>query len=254
MKKICIVTLGCPKNIVDSDKIFDDISSNFISTEMFPEADIILINTCGFIMDAMQEPFFYPQSIGKIKEQRNDLVIIVYGCAVTRMLNETFDFSKNFPYVDKFFAVSQQKELKEYLLNQSTIKSKPSNHNTSPPAKTKRKTNPAPATTTTTPPLFYSYIKISDGCNRECSFCTIPSIKGKYVSVPKEQIIKDVRNEIEKGKKEIILVHAQKYQKEIGERLTKGYSPKGSVNAFINRAIEETMERDMKAGEVNASV
>ena len=54
---------------------------------------------------------------------------------------------------------------------------------------------------------------------------------------------------VEKGKKEIILAHAQKYQKEVGEKLTKGYSPKGSVNGFINRAIDETIERDKKAGE-----
>jgi len=183
MKKIYLHTLGCPKNIADSEILLYQIKKNGFSISNNPNnSDIVLINTCGFINDAKDESLEYIFEIVKLKQKGNIGKIIVFGCLSKRYSQI---LSKEIPEVDHFFGVNDLSK----ILKQIGVKKVPTDlyyHSL------------------ITPP-HYAYVKISDGCNHKCSFCAIPSIKGKYKSKKISTIIKEISS-LPDSVKEINLV------------------------------------------------
>jgi ribosomal protein S12 methylthiotransferase len=185
-KKINIVTLGCSKNLVDSEKLLKQLNTGGFevihnSDEM--SAGTVIINTCGFINDAKEESidtilrFVRAQKSGHIDN------LYVMGCLSERYMHI---LKTEIPEVKKYFGVNNLTDiltelgvkLRTELLTQRTI----------------------------TGPGHYAYLKISEGCDRTCAFCAIPAIRGKYVSRPIEELIKEAGDLAEKGVKELILI------------------------------------------------
>ena len=187
MKKntVDIITLGCSKNLVDSEQLmrqFDVLGYNVRHDAENPDGEIVIVNTCGFIGDAKEESI---NMILQLAERKRELKnkLFVMGCLSERYL---YDLETEIPEVDKFYGkfnyVDILKEIgQEYRAD----------------LKLER---------TLTTPLHYAYIKISEGCNRTCSYCAIPIITGRHRSRPIEDIEKEVKLLVEKGVKEFQLI------------------------------------------------
>ena len=187
MKKntVDIITLGCSKNLVDSEQLmrqFDVLGYNVRHDAENPDGEIVIVNTCGFIGDAKEESI---NMILQLAERKRELKnkLFVMGCLSERYLH---DLETESPEVDKFYGkfnyVDILKEIgQEYRAD----------------LKLER--------TLTTPP-HYAYIKISEGCNRTCSYCAIPIITGRHRSRPIEDIEKEVKLLVDKGVKEFQLI------------------------------------------------
>ncbi|MCQ2326652.1 MAG: 30S ribosomal protein S12 methylthiotransferase RimO [Bacteroidales bacterium] len=186
-QKINMISLGCSKNAVDSEGIAGQLSKEGFEIEFDSQDqdfDYVLINTCGFIEKAKEE------SINTIldyvsfrKQQEKDFRIIVFGCLAQRYRD---DLEKEIPEIDKIYGIMQEKEIINYIRQNST-----------PIVSTTRQLST---------PKHYAYIKISEGCDRRCSFCAIPLIKGKHISRPIEEIVAEAKELVEQGVKELILI------------------------------------------------
>lgn len=183
--KVGIVSLGCAKNLVDSESIaylFQDNQIEIVNS--VDEADIILINTCGFIESSKQE------SIDTILEMvQYHKITIVTGCLVERYKEE---LEKEIPEVDLFISIREYPHFSE-LLNQ-VLKNKKlsgtlSNNN---------------RVLSTQP--FTAYLKISEGCNNCCAYCAIPLIRGKFRSFPQEELVSQAKVLAQKGVKELVVI------------------------------------------------
>jgi ribosomal protein S12 methylthiotransferase len=184
--KINVVTLGCSKNIFDSEVMMAQLKANKFEVEHEAKQDdseIVIINTCGFIDNAKQESI---DTIIRYAEAKADgLVEKVY---VTGCLSERYkeDLKKEIPEVDAFFGT---KDLPRLL---KTLK-----------ADYKKELIGERLLTT---PSHYAYFKIAEGCDRPCSFCAIPLMRGKHVSTPIEQLVENAKSLAAKGVKELMLI------------------------------------------------
>ncbi len=183
MKSINIITLGCSKNLVDSEIILNNLEGNgyTIYHDENKTADIVIINTCGFINDAKQESIDMILHFAELKKQNKIKELIVTGCLSQRYREE---LQESMPEVDVFWGVYDHQQLIQHI-TKKTRDVKPRSHLT---------TN------------HYAYLKISEGCSRHCSFCAIPMIKGKHHSYPMDNIINEARILAENGVKELILI------------------------------------------------
>lgn len=188
MKKhsVNIITMGCSKNLVDSEVLMKQLELNNVKVEHEGEGkryDTVIINTCGFIHDAKEE------SIEKILEyveaKESGLIDNLY---VTGCLSERYkdDLQKEISEVDQFFGVKDM----NYLLNALKLKYNPD-------YLTQRVISTLP---------HYSYLKIAEGCNRTCSFCAIPLIRGNYISRTIESLVDETKYLSGKGVKELLLI------------------------------------------------
>lgn len=185
-KKINIVTLGCSKNVVDSEKLLRQLNAGgyeVIHDSNAALAETVIINTCGFINDAKEESidtilrFVKAQKSGDIKS------LYVMGCLAERYADA---LRHEIPEVNKYFGVNNFSDiLAELGVNQRMD------------LLTDR---------TLTTPGHYAYLKVSEGCDRTCAFCAIPMIRGKYVSRPVEELVKEASLLVQKGVKELILI------------------------------------------------
>lgn len=186
MKKasIKLITLGCSKNLVDSEKILGQLPTDrfYLMHEGEEAADIVIINTCGFINDAKEESI--DTILQMVEARKKGLVreVIVTGCLSERYKEE---LQQEIPEVDAWFGARNPGELFDYLRAVYT--------------------DANPERFVTTPP-HYAYLKISEGCDRTCSFCAIPIIRGNHVSLPVDLLVKESTLLAEKGVKELILV------------------------------------------------
>lgn len=182
-KKIHLLTLGCPKNLVDSEILMSRLKDKFQIVEKPEKAQILIINTCGFINSAKQESIDKIFEAIELKEKGKLDKIYVMGCLSERYKDE---LENEIPEVDKFFGVEKFSEvLKELgidykyeLLGERDVLT--TGH--------------------------YAYLKISEGCDNPCSFCAIPLIRGKHTSRPMEEILKEARKLAWKGVKELIII------------------------------------------------
>ena len=184
-EKVSIITLGCSKNTVDSEVIEAQLTNSDIKTvhEDPSDADTIIINTCGFIDNAKQESIDTILEYAEEKKQGNIEQLIVTGCLSERYKE---DLSPEIPEVDKWYGTFELPQLlnkvgvdyKKELLGER--KSSVANH--------------------------YAYIKISEGCDRPCSFCAIPLMRGKHVSKSMEDLVTEAKNLVRNGVKEIMLI------------------------------------------------
>ncbi len=183
MMKINLVTLGCSKNIVDSEKLAFAVDGyEFVFDQNNYEAKIVIVNTCGFIQDAKEESI--DTILHFVNAKKKGLIdkVFVMGCLSQRYKDE---LQVEMPEVDYFFGVNDldeilkvlQSERKKGLDRQFINKQK-----------------------------HYAYLKIAEGCDRSCSFCAIPIIRGQHKSVPMDVLIQEAELLAKKGVKELILV------------------------------------------------
>ncbi len=184
--KINIITLGCSKNLVDSEHLAGVLKTNghevlFDSTKK--KFDVAIINTCGFIGDAKEESIDVILEYIEQKEKGNIGKIIVFGCLVERY-KETLE--EEFVEIDAFFGVNNYLEIATYLNAEIEkdffLQRQPST------------------------PKHYAYLKISEGCDRFCSFCAIPYIRGRHISIPIEELVAEAQCLAKRGVKEIIII------------------------------------------------
>lgn len=192
VKKVALISLGCSKNRVDSEKLLSRLSDGgiqIVSSEWSDSSDFkdyVVINTCGFIKSAKEESINEILSACKDKQEGRVGGVVVCGCLSERYKN---DLSELLPEVDAFFGTYQWDELVAFILNDKK--------NSSPKREIKRLIST---------PSHYAYLKISDGCNRKCSYCAIPLIKGKYRSIPIPTLVTEAKTLAKSGVKELILI------------------------------------------------
>ena len=184
-KKINIVTLGCAKNIVDSEHLAGQLGDGWevVYDSDSTDAKVVVINTCGFIGDAQEESINMILELGERKRKGRIGKLFVMGCLSERFLN---DLTSELPEVDHFYGKFNWNELitdlgKSYYKELATER-------------------------ILTTPRHYAYVKIGEGCNRSCSYCSIPLITGPYQSRPMEELEHEVRHLVEQGVKEFQLI------------------------------------------------
>ncbi len=188
MKRNCVdlITLGCSKNLVDSEKLIKQLEANGYKVTHDsdnPQGEIAIINTCGFIGDAKEESINMILEFCQAKEEGRLKKLYVMGCLSERYLKE---LAVEIPQVDKFFGKFNWAELLEDL------------------GKTYKKELAIERTLTT--PKHYAYLKISEGCDRKCSYCAIPIITGRHQSRPMEEILDEVKELVSEGVKEFQVI------------------------------------------------
>jgi ribosomal protein S12 methylthiotransferase len=184
--KVNVVTLGCAKNIFDSEIMMAQLKANAFDVEHESEetdSEIVIINTCGFIDNAKEESINTILAWAKEKEKGNVSKLYVTGCLSERYKPE---LEKDIPEVDAFFGTRDLPRLLKTL-------------------KADYKTELVGERLLTTPSHF-AYFKIAEGCDRPCSFCAIPLMRGKHVSTPMEQLVKNAKSLAASGTKELVLI------------------------------------------------
>ncbi len=183
---IDVITMGCSKNLVDSEKLIRQLELNGYRVEHDPEdphGEIAVINTCGFIGDAKEESINTILEFCKAKEEGRLRRVYVMGCLSERYFKE---LKKEIPQVDKFYGKFNWKGLLSDL-GKSFDESRANER-------------------TLTTPKHYAYLKISEGCDRHCAYCAIPIITGKHRSRPIEEIISEVEHLVARGVKEFQVI------------------------------------------------
>jgi len=184
--KVNLITLGCSKNLVDSEVILGQLAANDIAVAHEMEEDdsnIVIINTCSFINLAKEESINTILQYAEYRREGEIEKLYVTGCLPNRYKDKLIE---EIPEVDAFFTTAELPALlekfnadyKHDLIGERFV---------------------------TTPP-HYAYLKISEGCNRTCAFCAIPTIRGKHVSVPIEKLVKEAEELAKKGVKELMLI------------------------------------------------
>ncbi|MEK6673340.1 MAG: 30S ribosomal protein S12 methylthiotransferase RimO [Nitrospirota bacterium] len=193
MTRVSIVTLGCPKNVVDSGNLADGLSrEGIICTEDMNDSDIVLVNTCGFIEDAKKESI---EEILKLRQLRSEgRKLLVFGCLAKRYKDELI---KEIPDIDAIWGVGEEEKIIEYCKSVDS-------GNRGQVAKRTKKTQDSCHPELIAPS--YAYLKIAEGCDRGCTFCVIPSIRGSYMSFEPETILKYAERHIRAGIKELIII------------------------------------------------
>ncbi len=191
-KKIGLISLGCDKNRVDSERALALINANATIVNDLSEANVVVINTCAFLESARAEAIETVFSVNALRDNGNLEKIVVTGCLPEKFIGDIFD---EFTEVDAFLGINDYDLLVQAILE--TYKGNRVNF----VGKNKKVEIKERIMTT---PCHYSYLKIADGCNNKCTYCLIPKIRGKYVSTPIETLIEEVKNLGEL--KELILV------------------------------------------------
>ena len=180
MPKLHLISLGCNKNLVDSEIMLGRLQ-NYDITDDISDADVIIVNTCGFIKSAKEESI---QTILEMHEARkNGSLLVVTGCLMQRYKDELI---KELPEVDLFTGVADYDKIDEIILKKQNLFS----------PETYLQANEERVITGSN---YHAYIKISEGCNQKCSFCAIPTFKGKLRSRSLENIVNEVKNLVKKG-------------------------------------------------------
>jgi len=185
-KRINVVTMGCSKNLVDSEVLLNQLERGkfeVVHDSNETGFDAVFVNTCGFIHDAKQESIDIILDFGEAKKRGEIDKLYVMGCLSERYQN---DLEKEIPEVDKYFGKFDMKAMVDEL--KVTYQ---------PEYIYERKI---------TTPSHFAYLKISEGCNRSCSFCAIPKMTGRHKSRKIESLIKECRYLAKKGVKEILLI------------------------------------------------
>lgn len=183
-KTLSIITLGCSKNTVDSEDLATRLHSRYnVVYGEHGNADIVVINTCGFILDAKQESIDTILQYARMKQEGEIENLFVFGCLSQRYKKE---LEKEIPEVDEFFGVDSLQDILNKLDCPTFTESGVARNLSTP--------------------KHYAYIKVSEGCNRMCAFCAIPYIRGRYISRPIEEIVNEVTLLAENGTTEFNLI------------------------------------------------
>jgi ribosomal protein S12 methylthiotransferase len=192
---VCLVSLGCPKNLVDSEVILGFLSKEGYSlTTDHSKAEIIIINTCSFIKDATQEAIETILQLTPYKREGRCRLLIVSGCLPQRYGKI---LEKELPEVDLFIGTGSFQKIPQLISQGGKRKSFLSGQTFLYNEKTPR---------ILSTPSFTAYLKIAEGCSRTCTFCTVPKIRGPYRSRRIHSILKEAESLADQGVKELILI------------------------------------------------
>lgn len=195
--KLLFISLGCDKNLVDTEVMLGLLSEKgFTFTDDENEADVIAINTCCFINDAKQESIDTILEMAEHKKDGKCKAIIVSGCLAQRYKQEIID---EIPEVDAVIGTSSYDKIAETIT--AVLEGKGFNQ-----FEDLDRLPVVPSKRIITTGGYFEYLKIAEGCDKCCTYCIIPSIRGNFRSVPMERLIEDAKQLVEQGVKEIILV------------------------------------------------
>ena len=181
-----IITMGCSKNLVDSETLIGLFEANgyhCTHDSDNPKGDIVVINTCGFIQDAKQESINTILEFAQAKDEGRIRKLFVMGCLSERYMKE---LGEEIPQVDKYYGKFNFRQLISDLKGEETIV--------------------CDANRRITTPRHYAYIKISEGCDRHCAYCAIPIITGRHVSRTQDEILEEVRQLVKEGTTEFQII------------------------------------------------
>ena len=188
MKTIDFISLGCSKNLVDSETLMGLFEANGYHVTHDtdnPTGEIVVVNTCGFIEDAKQESIDTILEFAQAKEEGHLKKLYVMGCLSERYLA---NLEKEIPEVDGWYGKFNYKQLLADLKNQETLENLEKGHRH------------------ITTPRHYAYLKIAEGCDRHCAYCAIPIITGRHQSRPMDEILDEVRWLVSQGTKEFQVI------------------------------------------------
>ena len=195
--KILFVSLGCDKNLVDSEKMLGMLQEKgYTFTDDEAEADVVVVNTCCFIGDAKEESINTLLQMGELKDSGQVKALIAAGCLAQRYREE---IQKEIPQVDAIIGTTAIDEIVAAL--EEILAGQKQNHY--------EDINAAPVTETNrvvTTGGHFAYLKIAEGCDKHCTYCIIPKLRGNYRSFPMERLVKEAEELAEQGVKELILV------------------------------------------------
>ena len=187
--RIALLSLGCAKNLADSERLVGDlVGAGFAMAEGIEEADLALVNTCGFIDPAKEESIDTILSVAQRKDFGRLRGVIVAGCLVERYAAQ---LSKEIPEVDRWLPFNDYGKIVDAARALLDL----------PPVR-----EAAPSKRVLLTPAGYAYLKISEGCDQKCTFCSIPSFRGRLVSRPIEELVADAREIAGRGVGEVNLV------------------------------------------------
>jgi len=203
-KSIAVTSLGCDKNRVDTEKMLSIlVKEGYTVISEHSEADIIIVNTCAFIKSAKVEAIEAILDSSEHKKTGNCKALIVTGCLPQKHADE---IAKDLPEVDAFLGVKDYEKIVSVLENIFNCKGDILSFEPNKNIFTSRTDSNHITTRYLTTPPHLAYLRISDGCDNHCSYCTIPSIRGRYTSTPIEQLVDETKYLIDCGAKEIIVV------------------------------------------------
>ena len=201
--KILFVSLGCDKNLVDSEEMLGSLrEKGFSFTDDENEADAAIVNTCCFIMDAQKESIDQILSLAQLRTEGRLKALIVTGCMAQRYKDEVL---KEIPEVDAVIGTTAESRIAE-ILEEILAADGPAGSNGHLLVENENERTGTRADRVVTTGGYYSYLKIAEGCDKCCTYCVIPSIRGRYRSVPKEELVEQAKVLASKGIKELILV------------------------------------------------
>ncbi|MBP3881502.1 MAG: 30S ribosomal protein S12 methylthiotransferase RimO [Lachnospiraceae bacterium] len=201
--KIFFVSLGCDKNLVDSEEMLGTLRERgYQFTDDENEADAAIVNTCCFIMDAQKESIEQILALAERRTEGTLKALIVTGCMAQRYKDEVL---KEIPEVDAVIGTTSEGRIAD-ILDEILQKGGPAGSGGYLFVDSEDKRTGTTAERVVTTGGYYSYLKIAEGCDKCCTYCVIPSIRGHYRSVPMEQLLEQARLLASKGIRELILV------------------------------------------------
>ncbi len=201
VRTFAFVSLGCPKNLVDSERMLGKLAQDgYTLTPDADGADVVVINTCGFIEPARQESLGVIREMLSLKQEGRVGAVVVAGCLAERKKD---DLLAEVPGVDHIVGVFGREEISQVLDRTLSRRLHDEQRSLFRPAPVKAQDDTARLRVT---PRHYAYLKISEGCDRTCTFCAIPGMRGKHVTKPIEEVVREARELVTDGVRELILV------------------------------------------------
>jgi ribosomal protein S12 methylthiotransferase len=198
-KTFAFVSLGCPKNLVDSERMLGKLAQDgYALTPDADGADVVVVNTCGFIEPARQESLAVIREMLALKEQGRVGAVVVAGCLAERKKD---DLLQEVPGVDHIVGVFGREDISQVV--DRALAQRREQRSLFRPAPVRSLDDTARLRIT---PRHYAYLKISEGCDRLCTFCAIPGMRGKHVTKPIEEVLREAKELIADGVRELILV------------------------------------------------
>ena len=184
--KVCMISLGCAKNMVDSEILIGGLQKeNYEMVQTTDDADILIVNTCGFLESAREESVNVILEAGELRKTKKVEKLVVMGCFSNRYAPQ---LKEEIPEVDQFFGTNDHAKVLSYLTGKSFNREDPDYFRS------------------LLTPNHYAYLKIAEGCDNGCSFCSIPIMRGLQKSQPVEWNIKEAQRLAESGVKELLVI------------------------------------------------
>jgi ribosomal protein S12 methylthiotransferase len=198
-KTFAFISLGCPKNLVDSERMLGKLAQHGYA--LVPEADgadVVVVNTCGFIEPARQESLAVIREMLELKQEGRVGAVVVAGCLAERKKD---DLLREVPEVDHIVGVFGREEIAQVV--DRAVSQRREQRSLFRPAPVRAWEDTARLRIT---PRHYAYLKISEGCDRLCTFCAIPGMRGKHVTKPIEDVLREAQELLADGVRELIIV------------------------------------------------